>query len=319
VGVRAGVTLDLSLGPDQQALAEAVRAFCERRCTDEAVRRAAGAFPSEIWRGLAEVGVLALATPEGGGGALDVAAAMEELGRANCPGPLAATFVATQLLPESERAAVGSGEAVVSVGASPVWPWGVHAGVFIEVSADRAWRVRPRGDLARVETLADEPWGRAEADRGDELAPAERALALGDVALASYLAAAGRRLLDLAAGHARDRRQFGRAIGDFQAIAHPLADCFTALTAASTLARIAAFRFDAGHTAVRAAAAAARLSATRAALGAAYSAHQTFGALGYTAEGPVALLAQRVRQASLLPPGPGAARAAVLSAAGAGP
>jgi len=43
-----------------------------------------------------------------------------------------------------------------------------------------------------------------------------------------------------------------------------------------------------------------------------YSSHQAFGALGYTVEGPVALVGARVRQVSLHPPGPRAAREAAL-------
>ena len=48
----------------------------------------------------AELGVLGLATPEGGGTVTTIAAAMEALGSANAPGPLVETFVAVQLLDE---------------------------------------------------------------------------------------------------------------------------------------------------------------------------------------------------------------------------
>ncbi len=77
------------------------------------------------------------------------------------------------------------------------------------------------------------------------LGDATRALALAQIAAAAYLAAAGRRLVDAAADHAKTRRQFGRAIASFQAVSHPLADAVIALDAAATLARVAAWEWDA--------------------------------------------------------------------------
>jgi alkylation response protein AidB-like acyl-CoA dehydrogenase len=164
----------------------------------------------------------------------------------------------------------------------------------------RIWRARPAGPVTPVETLGGEPWGRVELLRGDELPGAARALALHDLALAAYAAAAAQRLVDDAAEHARTRRQFGRAIGEFQAVAHPLADCAMAAASARALARAAAFHFDRG-TQSAAYAGAARLAAARAALAAAHTAHQVTGALGITLEGPVFHVSRRVRQLASLP------------------
>ena len=87
--------LDLQLDDLQQAVADAVAQFCRDRCDDDTVKAAAGSFPSELWKGLSELGVLALSTPEGDGGALELVAALESLGAAVFPGPLPATFFAT--------------------------------------------------------------------------------------------------------------------------------------------------------------------------------------------------------------------------------
>ena len=65
---------------------------------------------------LAELGVLAIGTPEGDGGAKEIAAAMAALGQAVFPGPLVASFFATQVLPEKQRCAVAAGQAIVSIG-----------------------------------------------------------------------------------------------------------------------------------------------------------------------------------------------------------
>ncbi|MEE9608971.1 MAG: acyl-CoA dehydrogenase [Myxococcota bacterium] len=310
------MSVDLAFDDAQQAIADAIGQFCRDRCSDEVVKAQAGKFPSELWRDLAELGVLALVTPEGEGGALELVAALEALGHAVFPGPLPATFLATQLLPEPDRLAVARGEAVVSVGTPPLMPWAPVAHLFVALEAGRAWKAVPRGEVQPLETLGGEPWGRVELARELELADAGRGLALCDLARAAYLAAAGRRLIEAACEHARARRQFGRAIGEFQAVAHPLADCFIRLSAAATLARAAAFHFDRDHADASSIAAAARLSARRAALGAAYVGHQVFGALGITLEGPVFHVSRRIRQLASEPPDEGPARDEVLDRLG---
>ena len=74
-----------------------------RYCADHLAPVADEPMPTGWWAGLAELGVLGLATPEGGGTVTSVAAAMEELGRANAPGPLVGTFLATQLVDRATR------------------------------------------------------------------------------------------------------------------------------------------------------------------------------------------------------------------------
>jgi len=308
------LSIDLELDDAQSAIHHSVSRLCAERCPETLVRE--GGLPPELWRALADVGVLALGTPEGAGGACEMVAALEALGTALFPGPLPATFFATQVLPADERARVAAGAALVSLGAPPLMPWAPQAQVFVIVAGERAWRATPASEVVPVDTLGGERWGRVELERGDALEPAGRARALHDTALAAYTAAAGRRLLDAAAEHARTRVQFGRAIGEFQAVAHPLADASMRLDAARTLARAAAFAFDRdpGGDDVRADAAAAWLSARGAALEAAHVAHQVFGALGITLEGPAFHVSRRIRQLASQPPGDATARERVLRA-----
>jgi alkylation response protein AidB-like acyl-CoA dehydrogenase len=308
--------LDTGFDDAQRAIAGALGAFCAERCGEAAVKACAGRFPAELWRELAALGVLALATPESDGAACELVAALGPLGRAVFPGPLAHTFLATQLLPAPEREALARGEAVVAVGAPPLLPWAPVATLWIELDGERAFRARPAGPVAPVETLGGEPWGRVDLERVEELPAPERAFALYETALAAYLVAAGQGLVEATAAHARARRQFGRAIGDFQAVAHPLAECWIRLAAAETLARAAAWRWDAGEPAARATAAAARLSARGAALDAAHVCHQLFGALGIALEGPVFHVSRRIRQLASQPPGEEPAREALLQGLG---
>ena len=114
-----------------------------------------------------------------------------------------------------------------------------------------------------------------------------------------YLVGEADHLLTTAARYAADRVQFKNPIGNFQAVAHPLADCHVRLSAARTVTRIAAHAIDTGDQHAPAAAATARRSATKAALGTAYQVHQTYGAIGFTVEGPVGNRSAKIRQTSL--------------------
>ena len=298
------MSLDLEFDDAQEAIATTLEQFCRDRCTEDALSAVEGKFPSDLWWDLAELGVLGVASEEGGGGALEVAAAMEALGHAIFPGPLVASFFATQVLPEDLCSTVAMGKSVVALGAPPLMPWAPVAQLFIEIDGHRAWTARPVGEIEPVRTLGGEPWGRLELERKTELAGVERARMLADIARAAYLSAAGQRLVEDASAHARVRVQFGRPIGEFQAVAHPLADCATRLAAARNLARVAAFGFDARDATAGSTSSAARLSASGAALAAVYVCHQVFGAVGITLEGPVFRISQRVRQLVSLPPAP---------------
>jgi alkylation response protein AidB-like acyl-CoA dehydrogenase len=307
------LSLDLAFDDAEQAIADAVAKFCAERCPAAIVRETAGTLPRALWRELAELGVLALATPEGDGGARELCAALESLGAAVFPGPLAATFLATQVLEEKERIRVAQGEWIVALGTPPLLPFAPVADCFVALADGQIHRAHLRGAAIAVETLGGEPWGRVDLELGAPLAAGARAWALHDLAIATYAAAAGGALVSATAAHARARQQFGRAIGEFQAVAHPLADAHVRLGAAATLARIAAHAWDEHAPDLRARAAAARLSATRAALDAAHTAHQLFGAQGITTEGPVFHVSRRIRQLASQPPSPDAARDALLA------
>src|SRR6267378_6898328 len=144
----------LDLDGEQRALAATVKRFCEDsfRGDGEVIRRD---FDTALWRRLADLGVLMVATKEGGGGAVHLAAAMEQLGRAGFAGPLAETFAAGLLLPEAELAPVMSGERLVTLaGSSTRVPWAPIADIFIKVEADGfAYRAVPASPITPLKTL----------------------------------------------------------------------------------------------------------------------------------------------------------------------
>ena len=298
------MSLDLTFSDEQAGILDAIRKFTKERCPGETVRELAGKFPTELWAELAELGVLPIATEDGGGGALEVVAAMEALGAAVFPGPLAETFLATQILEGDELQEVGAGESIVSLSAAPrgdalsLVPWPEQAKVSLQIDGTNIYRCKTVGSPEMVTSLGGDPYGRVKLERTGEVKNAARGLALFDIAVSAYMAAAGDDLVEVTAEHARTRKQFGRTLGEFQAVAHPLAESSIALSASRTLARAAACAFDEGRDDANGLAAGARLSARKSALFTVYASHQIFGAMGITLEGPVYHVSRRSRQLS---------------------
>jgi alkylation response protein AidB-like acyl-CoA dehydrogenase len=135
-----------------------------------------------------------------------------------------------------------------------------------------------------------------------EAAPAlERALALGAIALAAEQVGVAQRSLDLAVGYARERVQFGRPIGSFQAIKHKCADMMVKVEAARSAAYWAAcVAADPGAADLPLAASAAKAAASDAAFFCAGSALQIFGGVGFTAEYDIQLYFKRARASAAL-------------------
>ena len=326
----ATTALNLNFNEDQQAIADAIERFCESRCDTAVVKGLTDTFSSPLWRELAEMGAFTPATanasPDNGqGGALEICAMAEVLGRHVFPGPLAATYLATQLLDEDERLAVMEGHSIVSLGLlgsnkkQTLMPFAKQAKVFLLTDGKAVYRAEVAGPFTPVKTLGGEPWGRAYVKVGARLPGSERGVLLNDIVTAAYLASAGKRLVKEASDYACVRKQFGKSLGEFQAVAHPLADCQISLTAAELLARAAASCFDANElNSAQHYASAARISATRAALKAAYVCHQVYAGIGITLEGPAFHITRRIRQMASQAPGDGAAKEHLLDHIGLG-
>ncbi len=298
------MSIDLGFDDGQAGIATALSQFCEARCGATVVKGFDAEFPHALWQDLASLGVLAVASEEGEGGAREVVAAMETLGIALFPGPLAATLLATQLSAPEERAELTRGMKIAAVGRPPLFPFATVATIFFEVEGDDVYRVRPRGAITPVDTLGGEVWGRIECERTHRFDDASRALALYRIALAAYLVGASAGLLRAAAAHAATRKQFRQPIGQFQAVAHPLADVHIRTEAARLLARSAADQLERDARTASFEASAAHYSARRAAIDAAHTCHQVFGASGITLEGPAYHYSRRIMQLAALAPPP---------------
>lgn len=115
------------------------------------------------------------------------------------------------------------------------------------------------------------------------------------VSIAAELAGTADALLGMAADYAATRVQFGRAIGSFQGIKHPLVDVLVAVEHARSLVYVAAQALDDGDDDAERLARMAKVAASDAAVEAARQAVQTFGGYGYTAECDAHLYLRRAR------------------------
>ncbi len=287
---------DLSFDEEEQLVSQSVTKFCQDRATQALIKHAAGRFDRALWHAFCAQGFFALGTSDGEGGVRMIAVCAEALGQAVFPGPVVDTFLAVQVLGESERAKVIEGRSIASSGVPPILPFACDADLFLGLSAQQVTRLAVKGWVEPVASLGAEPWGRAEFVPVEALPHAARGLFVADVALCAYVTSAARGLLSKTAEHAATRRQFGRPVGSFQAVAHPLASCHIALSAARDLVRAAASACDEGDARARTLATAALASSRNAALETAYTCHQKLGAIGITLDGPAHPVTRRLRQ-----------------------
>lgn len=255
----------------------------------------------KVWTQLADLGVTALLVPERFDGLdahpVDLVVALERLGRWCVPGPVTESIaVAPLLLADDERcAALAAGELIATVALPPQVPRAVDAdaaGLVLladnRVSAAEIGQchecVDPSRRLFDV-TAAGTAWD----------ADVARAYELGALATAAQLVGAGQALLDAAVDYAKQRAQFGRVIGSYQAIKHKLADAHIAVELARPLVYGAALALGTDSPDSARDVSAAKAASSDAALLAARAALQTHGAIGFTAEHDLSLWLLRVQ------------------------
>ena len=130
------------------------------------------------------------------------------------------------------------------------------------------------------------PEGNLLGDRGQGGRIALATLDGGRIGIAAQALGIARACLEETAAYVQQRRQFGRAIGEFQAVRWALADMATRLEAARLLTYRAAALRGAGLPCTGEAAM-AKLFASETAMLAAHKAVQLFGGYGYTQDYPV--------------------------------
>jgi alkylation response protein AidB-like acyl-CoA dehydrogenase len=122
-----------------------------------------------------------------------------------------------------------------------------------------------------------------------------RTLLDGIVLLAAQAVGGARYALDITVQYAKDREQFGKPLGAFQAIAHYLSDAVTAVDGAETLVYEAAWAHAHGRSIERLAPM-AKLFAGRTFRDVTAMAQQVFGGVGFTLEYDIQLFFRRAKQ-----------------------
>lgn len=256
----------------------------------------------KVWSALTDLGATALAVPEKYDGIeahpVDLVVALERLGRWGVPGPITESIaVAPILLVDDDRsAALAAGELIATVALPPAVPRAVNAdfaGLTLlaqngQVSdatvGDAHESVDPSRKLFDVTRAGDA--------RDADVA---RAYEFGALATAAQLVGAGQAMLDMSVEYAKQRSQFGRVIGSYQAIKHKLADVHIAVELARPLVYGAALSLADGSPDTARDVSAAKAAASDAALLAARSSLQTHGAIGFTSEHDLSLWLLRVQ------------------------
>jgi alkylation response protein AidB-like acyl-CoA dehydrogenase len=117
----------------------------------------------------------------------------------------------------------------------------------------------------------------------------------GVILLAAQAAGGARHALDITVQYAKDRQQFDKPLGAFQAIAHYLADAVTAVDGAETLVWEAAWARREGRPIARLAPM-AKLFACQTFRDVTAMAQQVFGGVGFTVEYDIQLYFRRAKQ-----------------------
>lgn len=297
--------MKFALDAQQRDFAASIDAALSAADVSSAVRAwsAADTAPArKIWSQLGELGVTALVVDEDFDGLaahpIDLVVACEQLGRWGVPGPVAESLAVAPILlrGDARSAALAAGELIATVALEPAVPRAVNAdfaGLVLLASGGSASdgiagtahdSVDPTRRLFDV-TAAGQPW------------PADTALAYeyGVLATAAQLIGAGQAMLDMSVAYAKQRSQFGRIIGSYQAIKHKLADVHIAVELARPLVYAAALALAANSPDTPRDVSAAKAAASDAALLSARAALQTHGAIGYTAEHDLSQLLLRVQ------------------------
>jgi alkylation response protein AidB-like acyl-CoA dehydrogenase len=293
--------MDLSLSRDQRALQEGLRDFLGGEWDADRLRAAADGMPLRPadWAALAELGVFGLTVAEDAGGMgltlADAAIVFEELGAALVPGPLVPSVLTAGLVP-----GVAEGEAIVtlldtSTPVSVVEHPGIAThvvvagadGLFLLAAADLdAVPVEtPVDPLTPVAAVRDAHALRGAGERIGTAADAADLLRRGTVLTAALQVGIARGGLDLAVRYAKERVQFDRVIGGFQAVKHLLAESLVRVDLARAAVLSAALTVadpEAGSAAE--AVATAKLLADDAATAGGRTCVQVHGGMGFTWE-----------------------------------
>jgi alkylation response protein AidB-like acyl-CoA dehydrogenase len=308
---------------DQQAIKRTANEMLTARFKPERVRELAesGEHDDGAWKEMSELGWAGIFVDEDHGGQglgiVELVILMEELGYALAPVPFlsnAAAGLALQLAGSDEQRerwlpGIASGEArgtvgLVRDGEARLVPDADSAEVIVLIAPDgsgtvveaSAAEVEPFDAMDRTRRFA-----RVRAEGGDALAGEARgALDRIYAALAAENVGVAQRGMEMAVDFARERRQFGRPIGSYQAVSHRCAQMLLEVEGARSSAYYAAWCADAEPDSLPAAAAMAKAYCSDAGWRVCGSSLQVHGGIGFTWEHDLHFYLKRAKTNAML-------------------
>jgi alkylation response protein AidB-like acyl-CoA dehydrogenase len=296
--------MDFDLTEDQQEIKDVARELLTARSPFAKVRQAveAAAYDAALWKEIVELGWPGIAVAEQYGGqglgAVELGVLLEELGYACAATPFLSTAVAAAVIgaggsdEQRERWLPGlaSGELRAGIGSADLAVDGHGADVVVLVDDDGARLLASPESEPLVTIDGTRRFGTVRGD-GEPLAAdaADRVRA----AVAAEVVGVCQRALDMTLDYVKDRKQFGVAVGSFQAVSHRCAQMLLHTESARSTAYYAAWAADAEPQRLGEAAALAAAAAGTGGREVAASAIQAHGGIGFTWEADVHWLYKR--------------------------
>jgi alkylation response protein AidB-like acyl-CoA dehydrogenase len=308
--------MDFGFNDEQQAIRDTAREMLAKRSPLSRVREhaEAGTRDEELWSEICELGWPGIAIPEEHGGqglgTVELAILCEELGYACAAVPFLSNALAGILVDgngtEEQRSkwlpGIASGEQRGAAAFEPEQP-------AVVVDHDGAAIIAlPRGDegvlaepseveLEELELIdATRRYARGSATGGEPLADEVlETVCRGFVAIAAELVGVAQRALEMAIEYAKEREQFGRPIGAYQAVSHRCAEMLWDVEEARSLTLYAAWCADAEPESLPYAAHMAKARASDAGWSVTSSALQVLGGIGFTWEHDLQFLLKRAK------------------------
>ncbi len=314
--------MNFQLSDQQVLLREQFGKLFRQESTPARIRAAEPlGFDSTLWTQLAAFGAPTMRVPDvlggGGVGLLDAVVVMEEAGRHLLSAPLAEVLVAAGLL-----AALGGDialywlERIVEDGAmvtilpdaaeraAMLVPAGAVAGAVVWLDGDGVRLSQLSRPAAPTNYHGSLPFAEVALDRADSVVLArgeagvhafQAAVEEWKLLTAALLVGSADQALLLAANYAGERSAFGKPIGSFQGVAHPLADSVTDIDGARLLLWRAVWEIAQGRREAAVTVSLAAWFSARAASRAVTRAMRAFGGYGMTMEYDIQLHFRRTR------------------------
>ncbi|WP_066363689.1 acyl-CoA dehydrogenase family protein [Herbidospora mongoliensis] len=303
--------MDFDLDEPQRELRTLAAGLLDKETDPQAHERTGEPYDARLWATMARAGLIGACLPEESGGPIEMAVVLREVGAHVAPVPMLPALVTGLIIGRHGSAAQRARLAAVAEGGVPFTyavkgevtvangrlsgrktqvPYAEQAAAVLVAVGGDVYVVEPQATaVQRTPTATGEPAGAITLDDapGELIAGAAHELGLlvraGLTATASGVLA---QALKITTDHIRTRRQFGRALAEFQAVTMQIADVYIATRILDAAVWSSVFRLARGLDADRDLAIAA-LHTADSALRALYTCQHLHGGLGVDVSYPL--------------------------------